>query len=436
MKIEFNLPKVDLSWIKISHIVLFAAVLRFFVMSFPQDGGMIFDEVHYIKAARALMQGIPANAEHPPLTKIISMVSMKIFGDHWFGWRFPMVVSSLVSTYLVYKIAREFMEERLALIVASFMVFDIVFFIQGNIYVLENPALMFGLAFVYYYLRGMYDKAGVMMGTAFLCNEKALFLLLGVAIYHVMNNFTLKPSKVQVKQVSAFLAVCIVIGAGGLWVTDAIWTPARLTQIQNIVHETVVQDQYGTPLRTETSTRTETTYADYIRDPITHVLFMVNYYSGINEGLTTSAENFRPPWSWIAPIGNWNNPPVYFATSVCGPDGCFYPINYRSQTPIFIWFMTLPIVGLALWNHREKTSRFILSWIAGTYMPWFIWEFFKMNMPFNHYFLFTIPIVCFGIPWFWSKIGGKYKIPLLMVHLVLAAAYFWWYFPVGIVRLI
>ena len=82
------------------------------------------------------------------------MDSIQIFGDHWFAWRLPIILCSLGATYLVYRVAREFLDEKKALLVSAFMIFDIVFFIQGNIYVLEMPGLMFGLAFVLYYLKG------------------------------------------------------------------------------------------------------------------------------------------------------------------------------------------------------------------------------------------------------------------------------------------
>jgi len=437
MKIELDIPTVDLSWIKISHIILVSAILRFFIMPFPSDGGMIFDEVHYIKAVRAMMSGVAANAEHPPLTKIIGIVSISVFGDHWFGWRLPIIICSLVSTYLLYKIAREFLDERLSLLVSSFMIFDIIFFIHGNIFMLETPALMFGLAFVLYYLRGKPIASASFMGLAFLCNEKALFILLGLSIYHVLTHFN-TPTKKDAKKVGMFLLICIIVGGGGLWTSDLIWKPSKATQVNINVHHTILQDEMGTPISTETATHTTTT-CEYIENPISHVMWMVKYYTSLNEDIETPAEDFRPPWTWIAPFGNWNNPPKYLVTAVTTscegcPDKTFLPINYRAQTPVFIWFMTVPIIGLALYSYKDRESKFILSWIAGTFGPWFIWELQKMNMPFNHYFMFTAPVICFGIPWFWDKIGGRYKYPALAAHLSLVIVHFFMYFPVGVIR--
>jgi len=436
MEIKFTVPKPNLSFldkIGISHIILVSAILRFFVMCFPTESS-IFDEVHYLGAVRALMQGISANPEHPPLTKLIVMCSIQIFGDHWFAWRFPIILCSLGATYLIYRVAREFLDEKKALLVSAFMIFDIVFFIQGNIYVLEMPGLMFGLAFILYYLKGRYWVSATMIGLGFLCNEKSLFLLLGVAIYHIMVNFR-KPSQLDIKRVGIFLVLCVLVGGGGLGLSDLVWPPSKSTRVNINIQNTVFQDENGNVIRTETATQTQTSY-EYMANPVDHVIWMMFYYSGINTNLETPAENFRPPWTWILPIGNWNNPPVYLATVVRTGDKSYYPVNYRSQTPVFIWFMTVPILGLCLWRFAEKESKFILAMIAGTFGPWLLWEPFKMNMPFNHYFLFTIPFVCLGIPWFWNKVGGKYKDYILAAHLLSVMVYFFMYFPVGLIRTI
>ncbi|WP_435417199.1 glycosyltransferase family 39 protein [Parerythrobacter aurantius] len=56
-----------------------------------------FDEVHYLPAARALLEGREwLNAEHPPLGKIILAAGIALFGDNPFGWRiFPAIFGTL-----------------------------------------------------------------------------------------------------------------------------------------------------------------------------------------------------------------------------------------------------------------------------------------------------------------------------------------------------
>lgn len=53
-----------------------------------------FDEVHYLPAARALLDlSGPVNREHPMLAKELMALSMAFFGDRPFGWRFLSVVA-------------------------------------------------------------------------------------------------------------------------------------------------------------------------------------------------------------------------------------------------------------------------------------------------------------------------------------------------------
>ncbi|MEO0062559.1 MAG: hypothetical protein RLZZ08_1119, partial [Pseudomonadota bacterium] len=47
-----------------------------------------FDEVHYLPAARTILQlSHPVNPEHPPLSKQIIALGMALFGDNALGWR-------------------------------------------------------------------------------------------------------------------------------------------------------------------------------------------------------------------------------------------------------------------------------------------------------------------------------------------------------------
>ncbi|WP_288414994.1 phospholipid carrier-dependent glycosyltransferase [uncultured Novosphingobium sp.] len=51
-----------------------------------------FDEVHYVKAARKMLLGLPANREHPMLGKEAIAAAMALLGDRPWSWRIPSVL--------------------------------------------------------------------------------------------------------------------------------------------------------------------------------------------------------------------------------------------------------------------------------------------------------------------------------------------------------
>jgi hypothetical protein len=444
-EVKFTLPSIGGLWasllgvaskVDILHISLVGAALRLLVFSFPNDGGLIFDEVHYHNAALAILDGVAANAEHPPLVKLFAALSIKFLGDFWFAWRIPTVLFAVFIPYLVYRLAWKLTgSKQNGLYAAAFSLFDIILFIHGNILMLEIPALVLSLAFALLYLEKRSGWAAVAMSFAFLCNEKALWILLGVAIYHVWSNPLKKTSfKADAKKVGVFLAVCLVFGGGGLWLNDLVWKPASNTSI-SVGADVIVYQNNATAVTTTTSLTTHTSY-EYITNPISHVLWMFGYYTGLNAGIPQSTEgNHRPPIGWVTPLGdNWDNPPVYLKTVVSVGDKSQAIIDYRGQSSYPIWWMTLPILALCAWLWRRPEAKFILSWVAVSFGFWVAWEMRFANLTFNHYFLFTIPIICVGIPWFWSTALPKYSKQIIGVHLAAAAVFFAYYFPVVLYR--
>ncbi|MEM3819546.1 MAG: hypothetical protein QXF08_03755, partial [Nitrososphaerota archaeon] len=111
------LGELDLQLVCLSIIIL---VMKLLIMSepwpklppsecidppFPTDCAFIFDEAHYIPAARKMLMGMSVNNEHPPLSKALIMLGILLFGDNPIGWRIFMAISGAVSVYLLGKIA-------------------------------------------------------------------------------------------------------------------------------------------------------------------------------------------------------------------------------------------------------------------------------------------------------------------------------------------
>lgn len=80
------------------HIVLAAvfAALCYIRISIPSQP--YFDEVHYLPAARELLElGVYRNREHPLLGKELIALGITIFGDNPAGWRLPSMVTGTLA---------------------------------------------------------------------------------------------------------------------------------------------------------------------------------------------------------------------------------------------------------------------------------------------------------------------------------------------------
>ena len=430
------------SKIDIWHIFFFNLAMRLFVVSMPSDSGMIFDEVHYIKSSRDIILGIAANAEHPPLVKLIVGFFMSTFGDYWFSWRIPIILFSMWIPYILYRIVMKLSDgdKKKALFTAFISLFDIILFIHGNIYMLEMPALVLTLVSAMWLIENKYKSSAIAMGLACLCNEKAVFALAGMGLYQwwTMEKTTKFTPKITVgkttKTLGVYLLICSIIGFGGLWVSDMIWQPSMNTSQTVSSNVVVYVDGAGNPVNTVTQTQTIVS-GDKITDPFTHLLFMFGYYTGLSNNIPQIAETWRPAWSWIGPWGpNWNHGPTYYGVSVSTGGKTYSPMLYIGQTPYTIWWMVIPIFLVGILKVRDKQIKFAMSWILGTYTPWLIWDGIRQNIPFNHYFMFASIGCIIGIPLFWERVLPKYKYQAMAIHLLATIVFFAMYFPIHLFR--
>ncbi|WP_174292942.1 phospholipid carrier-dependent glycosyltransferase [Sphingomonas bacterium] len=100
----------------------------------------VFDEVHYVTAARFMLtlQGA-ANKEHPLLGKMLIALGMTLFGDTPFGWRFfstlaatGVVVGVFAILWLLYR------RPRTALIGSGVAALNFTVFVQARIAMLDG----------------------------------------------------------------------------------------------------------------------------------------------------------------------------------------------------------------------------------------------------------------------------------------------------------
>lgn len=82
------------------------AALVLFAVHLDRPGKLMFDEVHYVPAARALLtlEG-PRNIEHPLVGKAMIAAGMALFGDNPVGWRAAAVLAGAASVAGVFALA-------------------------------------------------------------------------------------------------------------------------------------------------------------------------------------------------------------------------------------------------------------------------------------------------------------------------------------------
>lgn len=102
MDIGTGQQRVD--WRAVALLAAVAQLLFSFRLGIPSK--LVFDEVHYVPAARALLSlSGPVNIEHPLFGKELIAFGIAIFGDNPIGWRALSTLAGTATVLAVYAIA-------------------------------------------------------------------------------------------------------------------------------------------------------------------------------------------------------------------------------------------------------------------------------------------------------------------------------------------
>ena len=123
-------------------VATLAIVAAFFVLGLCRIGiptKTMFDEIHYVPAARRLIELTRRlNPEHPLLGKEMIAIGIRLFGDNTFGWRFPNLVLGSVGLFAG---ARAMWwasgSRRVSLLFAFLIATDFIWFILSRIAMLD-----------------------------------------------------------------------------------------------------------------------------------------------------------------------------------------------------------------------------------------------------------------------------------------------------------
>jgi dolichyl-phosphate-mannose-protein mannosyltransferase len=158
-------------------LIVFAASLAVFLTGIDTPSAPYFDETHYVPATRQLLQmhfSIPTlNLEHPPLAKELMALSIWLFGDTPFGWRFSSALFGALAMVGIYLCGRAlFDDQRTALWATAIAALNQLLFVQARIAMLD----IFALAFV------LWGLAAFMMSFRFGTRPRALLYAAGLCL--------------------------------------------------------------------------------------------------------------------------------------------------------------------------------------------------------------------------------------------------------------
>ena len=157
-----------------------------FVVRLAVPHKLVFDEVHYVVAARTLltMQG-PANKEHPLLGKTLIAIGIALFGDDPIGWR---IMSTFAATGVVTGVFAIlwllYRRPRTALVGSAVAALNFTVFVQARIAMLDGFMACFvvlALAAMVWAMRGTgaqvwrrWTLGAVLLGLAAACKWTAM----------------------------------------------------------------------------------------------------------------------------------------------------------------------------------------------------------------------------------------------------------------------
>jgi dolichyl-phosphate-mannose-protein mannosyltransferase len=155
-------------------------------LSTPQK--FVFDEVHYVPAARQMLA--PASREpilnpmHPPLAKELIALSIKTFGDNGFGWRYAGTLFGALSVVAIYLCGLAlFAAQGPAVAAAALAFLNQMLAVQARTAMLDIFALGFSLLAIAAFMHGfrrhrpqlLFAIAGACFGLATACKWSGVF---------------------------------------------------------------------------------------------------------------------------------------------------------------------------------------------------------------------------------------------------------------------
>jgi dolichyl-phosphate-mannose--protein O-mannosyl transferase len=184
------MPNISAAWSSVIAATIFFAAHFALLVGVNTPDKFVFDEVHYVPAARQMLEPVMPtpmlNPMHPPLAKQLIALSIATFGDQPLGWRYPSVLFGALAITAVYLCGLAlFAAQAPAVASALIAFFNQMVFVQSRIAMLDIFSLAFGLfataAFIWGFRKRQphrwFALAGVGFGLSAACKWSGLFPL-------------------------------------------------------------------------------------------------------------------------------------------------------------------------------------------------------------------------------------------------------------------
>jgi len=190
MSESHSVPGISAARVCLISAVIFIASHLAFLTGIETPDKFVFDEFHYVPAARQmLLPVIPdpmLNPMHPPLAKQIIALSIRGLGDNPLGWRYASALFGALAIVAVYLCGLALFAAQAPAIAAALIAFlNQMLFVEARTAMLDIFALTFGLFGTAAFLCGFrkvqpfraFALAGLAFGLAAACKWSGLFPL-------------------------------------------------------------------------------------------------------------------------------------------------------------------------------------------------------------------------------------------------------------------
>jgi predicted membrane-bound dolichyl-phosphate-mannose-protein mannosyltransferase len=341
-------------------IILFSLVMHLSVITQPSDG-YVFDETYYIKDAQNIIDSHTTDRpEHPPLSKLIIVGGIQLFGDNPIGWRLPPILFGVANLFLLFLICRKLKLSVMVSTLATFLLaLENLNFLISSIDMLDVYSLFFMLLAFWLYLKDKFFLACGCLGLSMLCKMTGALGCVVIGLHWLFAGHR-KPLRFLL----SIYMVPIVFFAG-LFICDSI------------------------------------IYMKWI-NPFTDFMAMM---SGAGE---LTFENYAGgweayPWLWIFVPQD----PIFYGTDVIRWQGLINPTLMYTIIPVYGYLIYRFIKG-------ERDSFFSMLWFVGTYLMWIPIVLITDRLTYYFYFYPTIGALAIAMAIVMAKLknstAGKWTV--------------------------